>query len=266
MNNKVQANKKLGQHFLTNQNIISSICSDFEDEADAIIEVGPGPGILTEKLSQISKPFFVVEKDTRFKENLEQVVGEDKVFIKDALTFSWQRLFKYFQLNDSKIWLVSNLPYNVGTVLFTQFLSVPQIKYMTLMFQKEVGEKTIVRNIKNEMNGLLFLSQNYFQSKKLVKVSPGSFSPPPKVDSIVISYTRREHPDVAIDDFETLNSFLRVLFAMKRKQIQKVLKAKYPEDKITEGLKHASIEASLRAESLTYQQVLDLFQHLELNR
>ena len=256
------ANKKLGQHFLTSEKVINKICGNFANECDIIIEVGPGPGILTQKLSQIGKPLYVIEKDSRFEDKLKEIVPAENIFMQDALKFSWSKFNRVNKLSEKKIWLVSNLPYNVGTVLFTNFLEVPYIKYMTLMFQKEVGQKTYVRETKNQMNGLLFLSTNYFQTKQLIKVPPGCFSPPPKVDSVVVSYIRKEKPEVPIEEFKELNSFMRLTFGMKRKQLIKVLKARYEAPKITKALEDCQILTTIRAEALTLDQLLSLYRSL----
>lgn len=257
-----QANKDLGQHFLTSEKVISAITSDFASEADIIVEVGPGPAVLTKELAKLGKPLYVIEKDQRFKTVLEEFVDPKNIFMQDALKFSWSKFARVHKTEKKKIWLVSNLPYNVGTVLFTQFLEVPFIEYMTLMFQKEVGQKTYMRDIKNQMNGLLFLSTNYFDSKQLIKVPPGCFSPPPKVDSVVVSYSRKEKPEVSIAEFSDLNSFLRLTFGMKRKQLFKVLKARFAPDEIEKAFTDLNLARTIRAEALELHELLGLFRHL----
>jgi 16S rRNA (adenine1518-N6/adenine1519-N6)-dimethyltransferase len=261
MSDLPRANKKLGQHFLRDKSVINKICTDFTGEYDAIVEVGPGPGILTETLSKIDKPLFLIEKDKRFEEHLQTLVPEGQLYLTDALKFDWSEFLTKHDLVGKKLWLVSNLPYNVGTVLFTQFLTIKPIEYMTLMFQKEVGQKTYLRQIKNQMNGLLFLSLNYLKPKALAKVSPGSFAPPPKVDSIVVSYRRRENPDH--DNYAALNKYTRSLFAGKRKQIKSVLKTDYSKEQLAYAFKEAGVSENLRAEAMTYEQVLTLFKSIQ---
>ncbi len=260
-----KADKDLGQHFLRDQNVINKITNDFTEECDVIIEVGPGPAVLTQHLSKHGKPLYIIEKDTRFVEYLDEYVKKENQFIQDALKFEWKKFLKDNDLNDKKIWLVSNLPYNVGTVLFTQFLTVPQIKFMSLMFQKEVGEKTYIREVKNQMNGLLTLSLNYFKSKALIKVAPGAFTPPPKVDSIVVSYERIEDPEISIKDFKKLNTFTRLLFSNKRKQISSVLKAQYSKEQLANAFEKSNIKSNLRAEALDFKEVIFLFKCLHSN-
>lgn len=257
-----QANKDLGQHFLTDQTVIKAITTDYGEECDVIIEVGPGPAVLTSSLAAIGKPFFVIEKDSRFAPALEKYVNSENIHITDALKFNWPKFLTENNLEGKKIWLVSNLPYNVGTVLYTQFLQIDDIKFMSLMFQKEVGEKTYLRNIKNEMNGLLFLSQNYFKSKLLKKVSPGCFTPPPKVDSVVVSYERLEEADITIEDFSNLNKFLRGIFQFKRKQLGSVLKSQFDPALVKACFEKADLPLTIRAEALSYRQLCQIFKSL----
>jgi len=91
-------------------------------------------------------------------------------------------------------------------------------------------------------------------------VAPGCFSPPPKVDSVVVSYTRRENPDES--DYKELNTFTRRLFNGKRKQIRTVLKTSYPLPQVDEALAKAQIEPNLRAEAMSYEQVLNLYRSI----
>jgi 16S rRNA (adenine1518-N6/adenine1519-N6)-dimethyltransferase len=133
---------------------------------------------------------------------------------------------------------------------------------MSLMFQKEVGEKTYFRETKNQMNGLLFLSNNYFEPKLLLKVAPGSFTPPPKVDSVVVSYTRKNESDVSVSEFKPLNSFTRLLFSQKRKQIGSVLKSQIDKEILETAFEKTNISRQVRAETLTYDEVLKLFRAL----
>ena len=252
------ANKSLGQHFLTDKKTIEMITSDFSDQADIIIEVGPGPGVLTKDLASKELPLYLIEKDQRFIEDLTELTPH--VYNEDALEFDWEALFTKF--TDKNIWLVSNLPYNVGTPLFLKFLQLKSIKFMTLMFQKEVGEKTYYRELKNTTNGLLTLSSIYFESKVLRKVAPGCFSPPPKVDSIVVSYIRKECPLFSVDEFKSIDRWTRLIFSNKRKQLGTVLKKDLSSEQLEElkALKPELLKA--RAESLELNQVYDLLSHL----
>ncbi|MCO4752838.1 MAG: ribosomal RNA small subunit methyltransferase A [Bacteriovoracaceae bacterium] len=255
-----KANKDLGQHYLKDKSVIEKIINDAPAEYDAIVEVGPGPGVITKELSQKGKPLYLIEMDTRFEPHLN-FENIKEIFFQDAMQFNWPEFLSKNGLEDKKIWLVSNLPYNASSQLFVQFLQVEQISNMTLMYQKEVGEKTYYRpGAKNQMNSLLSLASAYTESKQVCKVSPGAFNPPPKVDSVVVTYDRLSSPRVAYSEFKTYESFLRKLFAMKRKQLGSVLKA-WPAGKtLLSRLEESGFDARIRAEGLDLDQVFSLFE------
>jgi 16S rRNA (adenine1518-N6/adenine1519-N6)-dimethyltransferase len=92
-----------------------------------------------------------------------------------------------------------------------------------------------------------------------MKVPPGAFAPAPKVDSAVLSMTRRATPLVPLNDFSKLEKFLRLVFSQKRKQLGGVLKSSYPVSKIDEVFSSLNIEKSIRAEALSLEQVLEMY-------
>jgi 16S rRNA (adenine1518-N6/adenine1519-N6)-dimethyltransferase len=254
------ADKSLGQHFLRDQSVIHQICTDFKNEAEAIVEIGPGPGILTEHLAELGLPFYVIEMDTRFGVYLNQFINSDQVTMGDALQIHLTAFFAEKGLSGKKIWLVSNLPYNIASPLLINFLQAPEIKYMTLMFQKEVADKVFpFATTKNFMSSLLVLTQSYFECNLLAKVPPGAFAPPPKVDSAVLTMIRRDVPLVPLAEFRTLEKFLRQMFSQKRKQIGGVLKSYYLPAKIAENFEALEIPVTIRAEALSFSQSLDLY-------
>ncbi len=256
------ANKELGQHFLNNQNIITKITDDFADRAKHIIEVGPGPGVLTKHLAAHDSNLNVVEMDTRMIEYLGPIVKEENILFTDALALDFDQF-----INDKGIgeecWLVSNLPYNISTPLLLKFLQTPKIKYMTLMFQREVADKVFAfATKKNFMGSLMALSQTYFKTSLLVKAPPGAFTPPPKVDSAVISFERIENPVIALEDFPKFEKFLRAVFQFKRKQIGKVLKSYAPAERIAAGLESINQPLTVRAEALKLEDLQNLYKFL----
>lgn len=256
-----RADKDLGQHFLKDINVIEKITNDFESECDIIVEVGPGPAILSKRLAQKNKPYFFIEKDERFKEQLEEITSTENQFFTDALNFKWKDFIQSNKLESKKIWLVSNLPYNISSPLFISFLQVPEIHFMSLMFQKEVGEKTYIRQgVKNQMGSLLSLSLNYFTPRKLINVHPGAFHPPPKVESVVVSYQRNQSPTVSINEFKDFEKFLRLTFSMKRKQLGSVYKSLLDKEKVKRLLEKSNIAATIRAEALRIEDIFSLYE------
>lgn len=262
------ANKSLGQHFLKDQNVISKITSDFQGSAEAILEIGPGPGILTESLALRSKkenlPFFVIEKDERFPEYIRQFISDEQITLTDALAVDLSAFFQEKKIAEKNIWLVSNLPYNISTPLLVNFLKAFEIKFMTLMFQKEVADKVFpFSTTRNFMGSLHALTLAYFDCELLLKVPPGAFQPPPKVDSAVLTMKRKSTPLVPQSEFAVYEKFLRILFAQKRKQLGGLLKSSFPQPLIEASFNELSIPLTIRAEALTLEQVIALYGKLK---
>jgi 16S rRNA (adenine1518-N6/adenine1519-N6)-dimethyltransferase len=253
------ANKDLGQHFLNDQKVIKEITDDFKDQAKNIIEIGPGPGILTELLASHQLPFHVIEKDTRMIEYLGEILPEQNIYFGDALEVDYSEFIKERGIAD-ELWLVSNLPYNVSTPLLLKFLQTPEIKYMTLMFQKEVADKVYpFATKKNFMGSLMALSLTYFEADLLCKVPPGAFIPPPKVDSAVITFKRRKNPVVALCDFNKFEKFLRATFQFKRKQIGKNLASYIGREQLNKILEEMGLPTTIRAEALQLEDLQKLY-------
>jgi 16S rRNA (adenine1518-N6/adenine1519-N6)-dimethyltransferase len=262
-------NKNLGQHYLNNITTIEKICQDFNGLYDGIIEVGPGPGTLTKTLSKMSMPLILIEKDSRFSDILQNLSETVSLHQTDALEVKAEDIFLEGR-DQQSWWFVSNLPYNVGTPIMLKYLRWKEIKYFTLMFQREVAQKVCIdmfgeKQKQKEMNSLYALVSTYFNIEHLVNVPPGHFSPPPKVDSAVISLTRKTSSVIPLEAWANYERFLRVLFGQRRKQIGKILKQISNQKNLTEVFEKLQIQSTLRSERLTLNQVHDLYLCLRTN-
>ena len=258
--------KNLGQHYLNNQSTIESICNDFSGDYDGIIEIGPGPGTLTKSLAKKGLPTALIEKDSRFEPILLELGQNIKLYREDALEFNVKEVFEQFS-HVKSWWLVSNLPYNVGTPIMLKYCKHKLIDNFTLMFQKEVAQKACLemypeKSRGKEMNSLHCLVANYFEVSHLIDVPPGQFTPPPKVDSAVISLKRRNNPIIPLKDWNKYEKFLRLLFGQRRKQIGKVLKQSYPAESLSKTFEELNIPLTIRSERLSLTQVQELFLNL----
>lgn len=254
-----QADKKFGQHFLHSPHVIKAITQDLPGlEFDAIIEVGPGPAVLTPHLKAHGKPLYLFEMDKRFREILEVVVGADHLTLTDALEVNWEVFLGERGIRSA--WLVSNLPYNVSVPLTLSFMQCPRITKMTLMYQKEVAEKFLPRDQKNSMSSLNALASMFFNTRRLVDVPPGAFQPPPKVMSQVLSFERKDLPLVELTAWAQLEEFLRLVFQNRRKQLQGILKERIDKTLLDEFWRENQIPATIRAEALSLEELLKLWQ------
>jgi 16S rRNA (adenine1518-N6/adenine1519-N6)-dimethyltransferase len=256
MFNNPRPNKDLGQHYLIDQKVIQTVVSDHGEKFSAIVEVGPGPAVLTTHLCKKNVPFEVIEMDKRFADNLNPLLASNKIHWGDAMQMNLPAI-----INHQNTWLVSNLPYNISAPLTIKFLTITNIKYMTLMYQKEVAQKIFSFGQKdnNSMSSLMALAQNYFKVKLLCKVGRGSFQPPPEVESAVLSYERIDNPIVPIEEFKNYEKFLRALFSQKRKQISNVLKTNFKSEDIIEIFSELNISLTVRAEALDLETMQKLY-------
>lgn len=252
------ANKSFGQHFLSSPSVVKKITSPLPLGTQAIVEVGPGPAVLTPHLACYQLPTFVIEMDERFVELLIPVVGTENVYRQDALLFDWQQFIMEKKLNH--IWLVSNLPYNVSVPLTLSFMRIPEIKNMTLMYQKEVAEKILPKDLRNSMGSLHALTRTQFEISHVVNAPPGAFVPPPKVDSQVLHFKRREIPLIELQQIDPFESYLRLAFGQRRKQLGGILRNEWGSEITQHCLEEVGLAPNIRAEALSFEEVLNLYQ------
>ena len=212
--------KKLGQNFLHDKNIISLIIAKADVENEDVIEIGPGPGILTESiLKNKARSLLVIEKDDSFEANLKKIKSNYNnnfdYLINDVIDFDFKKLTK------KKYKFVSNLPYNISVPFILKMIKIRKIipwKEMILMVQKEVAER-ITANISTKNYGRLSIMVNLNNDvKKLLNVKPSSFIPKPKVDSTVIKISpKNKHISINNEVFEKI---VKICFSQRRKKVK----------------------------------------------
>ena len=174
--------KSLGQHFLKSEKALSSIVEAGKiSKDDLILEIGPGSGILTEKLLQTGAKVIGVEKDDELFEILEEKFkGKNAEFIhQDILHFDISKYSTNYKV-------IANIPYNITGAILQKFLSGQNPpKLMVLLVQKEVAERIVARDGKESI--LSISVKAYGTPRYIERVLAGSFVPPPRVDSAIIS-------------------------------------------------------------------------------
>jgi len=245
----VRPKKHLGQHFLTDQNIAEKISGSLSaDGSDAIIEVGPGKGILTAYLRKREGiRFYTVEIDAESIAYLEDKYPELSENIIEA-DFLRLDLAQYGQ----KLALIGNFPYNISSQIFFRVLNYRErVDEVVCMIQKEVAER-ISSKAGNKQYGILsvFL-QLWYDIKILFHVEPGSFFPPPKVRSSVVRLTRNNRSSIECRE-EMLYRIVKMAFNQRRKQMRNSLKS------ILVNLDEEIPYLTLRPEQLTVDQFIEL--------
>lgn len=250
MNNSIHspvANKDLGQNFLTNTTIVDKLTKAADISADdTVIEVGPGKGIITKELAKIAGHVYAIDLDANLialaKENTREFENIDFIH-RDILTFDLKKMHQPYKV-------IGAIPYNITSPIIHKFLTTTiRPVSMTLIIQKEVAEKIVAQPPHAAYLSMFVASQG---EATIIKnnIPPGTFSPPPKVNSAIIHIALSPVSSriSAID----LSAFLHEGFKYPRKMLRTVFEE--------ENLKQVDISAQQRPAEVTLDQWLRLFE------
>lgn len=263
---ELMAKKALGQNFLLDGNITDKIvrtslqAQGLQNLADEFAaEVGPGPGGLTQAvLKQNPQNMTVIEMDERclaILREIKQAYPQLEIVNGDALKFDWERLFQ----QSGAFHIFSNLPYNISVVLLTGWLKqIKNFKSLTLMFQKEVGDRILAKPDNKDYGRISVISQLQCEVVKLFDLPPTCFVPAPKIWSSVLLFKPRAD-SLSADIFEKVEKLTALAFGQRRKMIRQGLKSVPNIQAILENL---GILPTLRAENLTPQDYLHIAKSL----
>lgn len=255
--------KMYGQNFIIDENIINNIIKSAKIDKDTLVlEIGPGAGSLTYKLSEYSKNVLCYEIDTTLKELLEDNLSECNnvdIIFKDFLKANVLEDIKKY--NYKKLYVVANLPYYITTPIIIKFIedNIPVDK-IVVMVQKEVGDRFKAKPNSKDYNSLSIYLNYYFNVKKLLDISKNVFIPKPNVDSIVVEFIKKENK-FKLKDEKLFFNLVKDSFTQKRKTIKNNLK-KYNLEKIEEVLKKYNFDLSARAEQLPIEVFIDIANNL----
>ena len=254
--------KGYGQNFIIEPQIVRHIAEYSGVDRDSlVIEIGPGIGALTQQLSERAGQVLAYEIDLKLQEVLADTLSECenvRIIFEDVLKRDLKEDISSYIYND--IYVCANLPYYVTTpILFHLIESGISFKNITVMVQKEMADRFNARVGTKEYNGLSVLLQYLFDMKVVMKVPKTVFLPKPQVDSVVIQFTPKNNTKVK--DFDAFNEMVKNCFTQRRKTIYNNLK-EYLSDqnKAEEFLNKAEIESSRRAESLTVEEFIRLYE------
>lgn len=260
MNNRVHqghyARKRFGQNFLNDQYIIDSIVAAIHPQPhEALVEIGPGLGALTEPVGERLDALTVVELDRDLAARLQThpFLGPKlTIFQQDAMSFDFAALAKE---KGQPLRVFGNLPYNISTpLMFHLFSYTGAIKDMHFMLQKEVVNRLVAGPDSKAYGRLSVMAQYYCQIIPVLEVPPHSFTPPPKVDSAVVRLVPFSEPPHAVSDIRVLSRITTEAFGKRRKTLRNSLGHLF-EAGVLEEL---GIDAGLRAENVTVAQYCQL--------
>ncbi|MGV2165959.1 16S rRNA (adenine(1518)-N(6)/adenine(1519)-N(6))-dimethyltransferase RsmA [Agrobacterium sp. 16-172Ci] len=254
----LDAKKSLGQNFLFDLNLTQKIARAAGPlDGVTVIEVGPGPGGLTRAILSLgAKKVIAVERDSRCLPALAEIEahypGRLEVIEGDALKTDFEALVPAGE----PVRIIANLPYNVGTQLLVNWLLPKQWPpfwlSMTLMFQKEVGQRIVAEEGDNHYGRLGVLAGWRTVSEMAFDVPPQAFSPPPKVTSTVVHLLPKDKPLPC--DVAKLEKVTEAAFGQRRKMLRQSVKSLGGETL----LEKAGIDPTRRAETLSVEEFVTL--------
>ena len=235
--------KSLGQHFLIDKTVCERIQGVLQQSPiERLVEVGPGAGALTEYIHKLpTESFKAIELDTEkvnyllhtFPDLAGKLINED--FLDTQMPF------------DNAFTLVGNFPYNISTQIVFKVLEwKEQVPIMVGMFQKEVAERIAAKPHSKAYGILSVLAQAFYDVTYLFDVPPAAFNPPPKVDSGVIMFKRKENfPAMASE--KSFYHIVKMAFGQRRKMLRNPLKPYFTTAQLEDPI------FTKRAENLTYE-------------
>ncbi len=210
----------------------------------SVLEIGSGPGAITEPLLHRVATLTVIEKDDRFAAYWRQRATE-----RDGLSVIHGDVLRELEAGIAACqpeWIVGNLPYNISGPLTAQLAGHPLSGGMVLMYQREVGERIMAGPGSKTYGGLSVLARHYYDVKRLLTLPPGAFSPPPKVYSVVLLLT--PHGKTPGCEYNALQKIVRKGFTHRRKTIANNFKGVLTADR----LEAIGINPGDRPEELDY--------------
>jgi 16S rRNA (adenine1518-N6/adenine1519-N6)-dimethyltransferase len=216
----IKPKKSLGQNFLIDQNVLEQIADTVEIENKEVLEIGPGSGNLTTFiLKKNPKKVYTIEKDDELALLLKDKFSDEITIInEDVLKISEDKI------SNEKLTVFGNLPYNISTEILSKWIVNIKRNFwfesLVLMFQKEVAERIIAESNTSKYGRLSILSNWKLNIEKIIDIKPQSFSPRPKIDSMLLLFTPKKS-FFEIEDAKNLEMLTRIFFSQRRKMLKK---------------------------------------------
>lgn len=253
--------KALGQNFIVNP----SVCPRIAEEGGAregvgVLEVGAGIGVLTAELAKRADKVVCVELDTRLLPVLDETLADFdniKIINGDILKVDLHKILEE-EFGDMPVIVCANLPYYITSPVIMRLLeSRLNIESVTVMVQKEAAVR-LCADVGSRDSGAVTVAVDFYSdAQKLFDVSRGSFMPAPNVDSAVIRLDIRKEVPIEVTDEKFFFSMVRSAFSQRRKTASNGISSGLgmPKQKVIEAIENAGLPATVRAESLTMEQL-----------
>lgn len=260
----ITANKALGQNFLIDDEVIkNTIDSANIGEEDLVIEIGPGLGTLTNKLTEKAGKVVCVELDRRMVQILQDrfsLYDNVEIINEDILKIDIDKIIKDNKKQNTKI--VANLPYYITTPIIMKLLeSRANFDSITVMVQKEVADRLCAKTGTREAGAITYAVEYYSNAKKLFIVPRTSFIPQPNVESEVITLDVKKEKYKNVMDEEKLFKVIKYAFMQRRKTLINALQnteISKDKDNIRNVLIELNIDERIRGEALTLEEFIKI--------
>jgi 16S rRNA (adenine1518-N6/adenine1519-N6)-dimethyltransferase len=249
--------RPLGQNFLVDSEIAHNIITLANIQPDDhVVEIGPGKGVLTQRIIPIARFLTAIELDPKLCRELEtrfSDIPSFRIIENDAAKFDYASLEPGFKV-------VSNLPYYAATHIMKKLIHFGnRIQSMTLMMQKEVVDRLTAEPCNKEYSSLSVYVQYHCKVERLLEIPNTAFSPRPKIDSSLFSLKPLPQPSVQVEDPQLFFKIVNAAFLHKRKMLKNNLKPW--EDKF-EQARLAGIDLSRRGETLSMSDFANIANYL----
>lgn len=260
---QVFTKKTYGQNFIIEPRVVEKIAAAaISDENQLCIEIGPGIGALTQMLCEKSKHVVAYEIDERMPEVLRNEIASDhlEIILQDFLTVDVDQAIAQFRQPGQGVVFASNLPYYITTpILFKLFEAKEPIDAITVMMQKEVGQRFLAQASAKEYNALSVIWQYKCDCKKVMDVSRHVFWPSPRVDSVVLQFTFHHKYHYANE--AAFFWLVKSCFVQRRKTIYNNLQNALKDKELAlQMLEKAGIAPSKRAQQCQLEDFVRLFE------
>ena len=245
----VKPKKALGQHFLNDLNIAERIVESLSPSQN-VLEIGPGTGILTKILvkKKISLKLVEIDKESVDFLTNELEINDSLIYNQDFLKMNLAEVF-----NKNNFSIIGNFPYNISSQIVFKIIDYRKyIPEMCGMFQYEVAERICQKEGSKKYGIISVITQAYYNAKLLFEVSNDLFTPPPKVNSAVISLKRKENLNLNCDE-KLFLKIVKLSFQQRRKTMRNSLK----QINLSDNLREDTI-FDKRPEQLSVTEFIDL--------
>lgn len=257
--------KALGQHFLKNKTVLNKILRRISPQKkDLIIEIGAGRGVMTFPLAEKAGKVIAIEKDPALIPYLQRRDFPNLTILeKDIMKVEFCELLKHTKNFKENVKLVGNLPYSLSSPLLFKLLEERELfSECIFLLQKEVAQRLCGQPGSKIYAPLSILFQIHFLIELHFIVPPECFSPPPKVDSGLVSLKRRGRPLYSLENEELFRNFLKGAFKHRRKILRKNLeKLDIPLPVVDRACQKFGIARNSRPEQLPISRFVDLFHY-----